>query len=146
MTISSKSTNRKNEYLGISLFLIGTLPLVLVTMLLLRPPLPGQEMTFLQAFSSSLVGAFGSAAVLMVSCALTGFGGWMFTGGAISDPMRHLTAIIGMGAVLLQGTQIGEESLVAAGSLVAEGGRYTTSCGGCRCSGPGQKGTGWKFV
>ena len=98
MTISTESTNRKNESLGILLFLIGVLPAVLVAMLMLRPPIEGQDMTFLQSFSSALVGAFGSAPVLMVSVAVGALGGWMFTGGAITDPVRHLSAIVAVGA------------------------------------------------
>ena len=98
MTISTESTNRKNESLGILLFLIGVLPAVLVAMLMLRPPIEGQDMTFLQSFSSALVGAFGSAPVLMVSVAVAALGGWMFTGGAITDPVRHLSAIVAVGA------------------------------------------------
>jgi len=98
MTITSKSTNSKNESLGIALFLIGVLPTVLVAMLLVRPPLEGQDMTVLQTLASALVGAFGSAAVLIVSLAVSILGGWMFTGGAVSDPVRHLSGILALGA------------------------------------------------
>ncbi|MBL6721629.1 MAG: hypothetical protein ISQ08_09490 [Planctomycetes bacterium] len=98
MSSSEHDTNRRNEVLGIGLFLAGSLPLVLVVLSLIRPP--AEDVTGAAALAAGLAGAFGAAPVILLSAGLAAFGGWLFTGGNVKDPVPHLAGLVGSSAGL----------------------------------------------
>ena len=98
MSSSEHDTNRRNEVLGIGLFLAGSLPLVLVVLSLIRPP--AEDATGAAALAAALAGAFGAAPVILLSAGLAAFGGWLFTGGNVKDPVPHLAGLVGCSAGL----------------------------------------------
>jgi hypothetical protein len=98
MSSSEHDTNRRNEVLGIGLFLAASLPLVLVVLSLIRPP--AEDATGAAALAAGLAGAFGAAPVILLSAGLAAFGGWLFTGGNVKDPVPHVAGLVGSSAGL----------------------------------------------
>ena len=98
MSSTEHDTNRRNEVLGIALFLMGSLPLVLVVLTLIREP--GPEAEGVAALAQGLVAAFGAVPVMVLSGGIAGLGGWLFTGGNVEDPVQHLAGIVGCAAGL----------------------------------------------
>jgi hypothetical protein len=98
MSSSEHDTNRRNEVLGIGLFLAASLPLVLVVLSLIRPP--AEDATGAAALAAGLAGAFGAAPVILFSAGLAAFGGWLFTGGNVKDPVPHVAGLVGSSAGL----------------------------------------------
>ena len=98
MSSTEHDTNRRNEVLGIALFLMGSLPLVLVVLTLIREP--GPEAEGVAALAQGLVAAFGAVPVLVLSAGIAGLGGWLFTGGNVEDPVQHVAGIVGCSAGL----------------------------------------------
>ena len=98
MSSTEHDTNRRNEVLGIALFLMGSLPLVLVVLTLVREP--GPEAEGVAALAQGLVAAFGAVPVMVLSGGIAGLGGWLFTGGNVEDPVQHLAGIVGCAAGL----------------------------------------------
>ena len=98
MSSTEHDTNRRNEVLGIALFLMGSLPLVLVVLTLIREP--GPEAEGVAALAQGLVAAFGAVPVMVLSGGIAGLGGWLFTGGNVGDPVQHVAGIVGCAAGL----------------------------------------------
>ena len=98
MSSTEHDTNRRNEVLGIALFLMGSLPLVLVVLTLIREP--GPEAEGVAALAQGLVAAFGAVPVMVLSGGIAGLGGWLFTGGNVEDPVQHVAGIVGCAAGL----------------------------------------------